>query len=157
MTLLEGLLRETIYIDFGEEIIYGTDCVPINNTIKHFNTVTFSLMSTRALDLIADRIRSRKGLKVMYNYDMPIDECNMNGWYNFYIGVNDAFGSDVDSQIDFVVVSEEAPDNEESYSIDLTRSEQNALYDLLNEQCIKYIGKTFQDLLAESARASAAE
>ena len=56
------------------------------------------------------------------------------------------------SCIEFVVVNSDSPDNEESYTIDLTEEEQEFMYARLDAQCRKYLGKTCEELLAESHR-----
>ena len=40
MTLLEGILKDNIYVDFGTEVLYGTDQVYLDHAC-HFATVLF--------------------------------------------------------------------------------------------------------------------
>ena len=93
-----------------------------------FATVEFQLMATSGLSQIADRIRKDAGFRPMHPMDEYTDEtCDNEGFYDFYIGLNDAGEIKVDSCIEFVVVNSDSPDNEEHYSIDLNESEQEAV------------------------------
>lgn len=159
MNLLEGLVNELIYIDFGGTMVYGTNIAPTRDfTIQKYTTLTFPLMSTRALNLIADRIRVRQNHKVIYMHDMPIDECDVNGSYQFFITIDNAY--DVvhcEPSVDFTVCSEDADDNNHTYHIDLCGYERSIVFKCLDQQCIKYLGKTCKELLEKSDHASVAE
>jgi hypothetical protein len=61
MNLLEGFVRDEIYIDFGAELMYGDDQCYIDYPCR-FPTVGFQLMATNGLSQIADRIRRMPGL-----------------------------------------------------------------------------------------------
>ena len=75
------------------------------------------LLSTRGLNHLADVIRGQEQLP-------PLKECG-NGWYNFYINFNDAAPSgeadsgrhSVTASLNFITVSENAPDNGRAYEI----------------------------------------
>ncbi len=159
MNLLEGLVNELIYVDFGGTMVYGTNIIPNTDfTIQKYTTLTFPLMSTRALNLIADRIRVRQKHKVIYMHDMPIDECDVNGSYQFFITINNVLGkTNCESSIDFIVCSEDADDNNQTYHIGLSVYEKSVVIACLDQQCIKYLGKTCKELLAKSDHASVAE
>ena len=80
------------------------------------------------------------------------ETCDQNGWYDFYYGVNDLPDVRGDTCIEFIVVSDGAEDNGEIYSIDLSQEERLAMYNRMDEQCRKYLGKSCMDLLAEDRR-----
>ena len=58
----------------------------------------------------------------------------------------------MDTCIEFVVVNSDSEDNEELYTIDLTKDEQAAIYSRLDEQCRKYLDKGCKELLAEARK-----
>ena len=153
MTLLEGFVRDEIFIDFGADVLYGSDQCNVSFPCR-FPTVTFQLMATNGLGQIADRIRKDLGFAPMHPMDEYTDDtCDNDGWYDFYVGINGYAENHMDSCIEFVVVNSNSLDCEERYSIDLTtEEEQDAVFKHLNEQCQKYLGKDCLDLLAEAQR-----
>lgn len=149
MTLIEGFVRDEIFIDFGVDILYGSDQCYINYPCR-FPTVGFQLMATNGLSQIADRIRKDMGVKPMHPMDEFTDDtCDNDGWYDFYVGINGYAQNHMDSCIEFVVVNSESDDNEQRYTIDLTTEEQEVIYARLDEQCRRYLGKGCEELLAE--------
>ncbi len=62
MTLIEGFVRDALFIDFGADVLYGDDQAYIDYPCR-FPTVGFQLMATNGLVQIADRIRKDKGFK----------------------------------------------------------------------------------------------
>ena len=152
MNLLEGFVHEQIYVDFGLEPFYSSDQTNVSYPCR-FATVSLQLMATNGLALIADRIRKNLGFAPMHPMDEYTEDfCDNDGWYDFYIGLNDYGENKIDSAIEFVVVNSDSPDNEEIYTIDLTEAEQEVLYNRLDEQCRKYLGKSCEDLLAEARK-----
>ena len=153
MTLLEGFVRDEIFIDFGADVLYGSDQCNVSFPCR-FPTVTFQLMATNGLSQIADRIRKDLGFAPMHPMDEYTDDtCDNDGWYDFYVGINGYAENHMDSCIEFVVVNSNSLDCEERCSIDLTtEEEQDAVFKHLNEQCQKYLGKDCLDLLAEAQR-----
>ena len=152
MTLFEGFVKDEVFIDFGADVLYGSDQCYVNYPCQ-FPTVGFQLMATSGLAQIADRIRKEQGFKPMHPMDEYTDEtCDQNGWYDFFIGLNDWSNSKVDSCIDVIVVNSDSPDNEECYTIDLDGKEQEYVYARLDEQCRKYLGKSCEELLAEARK-----
>ena len=152
MTLTEGFLKEHMYIDRDAEVLYGSDQAYLDYPIR-FPTVTFELMSTEALAQIADRIRAKEGYAPMHPMEgWTEDNCDQEGWYSFYIGLNEFSSTRLDACIEFTVVNSLSPDNEELYTIDLNDYEQGLVYDQLDEQCRKYLGKSCADLLAEAKK-----
>ena len=140
MNLLEAFIRDEIFIDFGADVLYGSDQCNVSFPCR-FPTVTFQLMATNGLSQIADRIRKDLGFAPMHPMDEYTDDtCDNDGWYDFYVGINGYAENHMDSCIEFVVV-------------DLTtEEEQDAVFKHLNEQCQKYLGKDCLDLLAEAQR-----
>ena len=152
MNLLEGFVRDEIYIDFGAEVMYGDDQCYIDYPCR-FPTVGFQLMATNGLSQIADRIRKDAGFKPMHAMDEYMDDtCDNEGWYDFYVGINGFADNHMDSCIEFVVVNADSEDNEELYTIDLNGDEQAAVYARLDEQCRRYLGQSCEELLAEAKK-----
>ena len=150
MSLIERFLQDEMFIDFSAEILYGDDQMDLDYPCR-FATVGFQLMATGGLCQIADRIRKDAGFKPMHPMDEFTDEtCDQNGWYDFYVGLNDWDRTKTDSCIEVVVVNSDSPDNEEMYTIDLDGREQEAVYARLDEQCRKYLGKSCEELLIEA-------
>ena len=152
MTLLEGFVKDEVFIDFGADVLYGSDQCNVSFPCR-FPTVEFQLMATNGLSQIADRIRKDLGFAPMHPMDEYTDDtCDNDGWYDFYVGINGYAENHMDSCIEFVVVNSNSPDDEERYSIDLTEEEQNAVFKCLDAQCPKYLEKTCLDLLAEARK-----
>jgi len=152
MNLLEGFVRDEIYIDFGAELMYGDDQCYIDYPCR-FPTVGFQLMTTNGHSQIADRIRKDAGFKPMNAMDKYTDDtCDNEGWYDFYVGINGFADNHMDSCIEFVVVNADSEDNEELYTIDLNGDEQAAVYARLDEQCRRYLGQSCEELLAEAKK-----
>ena len=152
MNLTEGFVENSIFIDFGSEVNYGSDQVYVDYPCR-FATVGFQLMSTEGLAEVADRIRMAEGYKPMHACGEYGDaDCDQEGWYDFYIGINDLAVTRMDTCIEFVVVNSESGDNEELYTIDLNDYEQACVYDQLDKQCRKYLGKSCGELLAEAGK-----
>ena len=144
MTLTEGFLSGNVFIDLAGDIMYGSSQVNLNYPLR-FATVGFQLVSTELLAEIADRIRIEAGYAPMH----PVDEFREE---DCDIDINEYSPGRVGSCIEFVVVNSDSPDSEDSYTIDLTEEEQEFMYARLDAQCRKYLGKTCEELLAESHR-----
>jgi len=150
MTLIEGFVRDQVFIDFAAEVMYGDEQCGLDYPCR-FPTVGFELMATNGLVQIADRIRKDAGFKPMHALDEFTDDtCDNAGWYDFYVGLNGFADNHMDTCIEFYVVNSDSEDNEELYTIDLTADEQTAVYARLDEQCRKYLGKSCEDLLKEA-------
>ena len=112
MTLIEGFVRDEIFVDFGSEIMYGSDQQNVNYPSR-FPTVAFQLIATHGLSQIADRIRKDAGFKPMHPMDeFNDDTCDNEGWYDFYVGINGFTHNHMDSCIEFYVVNADSEDNE---------------------------------------------
>ena len=155
MTLTEKFIADAIQLDSGAEVIYGSD--QINDTYPcRFATVEFQLMATDALVEVADRIRMEKGYLPMHPRDGRTDDVDNDGFYDFYIGISRLPGENqpvkLDSSISFVVVNSDSDDNEDMYTIDLTASEAEYVYEILNRQGRRYHGKDCETLMAEAEK-----
>lgn len=143
-------IGDAIKIDFNSEIMYGDDQAFVTYPCR-FATVGVVLYGTDDLYQIADSMRKERGYLPMFWYggDEPYDQ---TGWYNFYIGINDYSEMKVDSCIEFVVDGSIADDEGNMYHIELTQDEQASVYKALDKQCREHIGKSCEDLLAESRK-----
>ena len=90
------------------------------------------------------------GYKLSEGPVLYYENSDLTGWYEFTIGINGFTPTHLDSVISFIEVGDNHPDSEVAYTIDLTEEEQKAVYDCLNEQCRKYLGKGCEDLLGEA-------
>ena len=151
MTLTEGLIRDQIFLD-GEDYMLGSDQLYVDYPCR-FATVTFQLVATFLLSEIADRIRVDEGYKPMHAMDGFTDEtCDNEGWYDFWISIEDYGATKVAPCIDFVVVNSDSLDNEETYSIDLTEEEQKLMYERLDGLCRQNYEKSCEELLQEARK-----
>ena len=155
MTLTEKFIADAIQLDSGAEVMYGSDQMCDTYPVR-FATVEVQLMATDALVEVADRIRMEKGYLPMHPRDGRTDDVDNDGWYDFYIGISRLPGDNqkcqLDSSISFVVVNSDSDDNEDMYTIDLTASEAEYVYEILNRQCRRYHGKDCETLMAEAER-----
>ena len=141
MTLTEGLIRNQIFLD-GEDYSLGSDQVYVDYPCR-FATVTFRLAA----------IRVEQGFKPMHAMDGYTDDtCDNEGWYDFWISIEDYGATKVAPCIDFVVVNSDSMDNEEMYSIDLTEEEQKLMYERLDGLCRQYFEKSCDELLCEARK-----
>ena len=155
MTLTEKFITDAIQLDSGAEVMYDSDQI-YDTCPCHFPTVEFQLTATDALVEVADRIRMEKGSLPMQPRDGRTDDVDNDGWYDFYVGISKLPGDhqhcQLDNSISFVVVNSDSDDNEDMYAIDLTESEKECVYEILNRQCRRYHGKDCAALLAESEK-----
>ena len=148
MKITKENVGEIVSINFNEEIIYGEDEACINTDVPmKFATVNFQLWSTGELVRLADKMRKEKGFLPMFDAS---GEYDCDGWYDFYIDINEISVAKLDSCIMFVVGGSEQADNEEVYYIPLTVEEQFIVYAELDRQCEYFIEKSCDELLAES-------
>ena len=154
MTLTENFISDAIHIDFGGEILYGSDEVFDAHPVR-FATVEFILKATDVLVEIADRIRFDKGYPPVYPRADGMDY-DADGFYNFYIGISRLPGDGqecrADKCISFVVVNSDSSDNEDMYEIELSESDQQIVLAALDGQCRRHLGKSCADLLAEAEK-----
>lgn len=150
MTMFEAVLKESVFIDFELDPLFGSDQMDVDYPHR-FATVEFKLANTSVLSSLADRIRKDMGFAPMALMDEYTDEtCDTDGWYDFYYGIN-ALGAGIgDNCIAFIVVNSDSPDNEETYMIDLSDDERSAMYQRMDEQCREHLGKGCRELLTEA-------
>ena len=144
-------LTAAIHIDTEAEYMLGDDQAYNSYPIR-FPTVEFQLVATLGLSQAADAMRKAKGFLPMLE-----DGGDMEGWYDFYIGLNGYTETKVDTSIMFVVMNSDSPDNEDFYTIDLSEAEQRAIYNILDDQCRRYYEKSCADLLEEARLAMEAD
>ena len=141
---------DQILIDFNVEVMYGEDQTDVHFPAS-FPTVIFSLRDTDALVSLADKIRTSGGGKPLYPMEgYPEESCDQNGWYNFYISINDTPSCPVDTYISAYVDSPDCADDGYEYAISIPEADMSALYESLDNQCRKHLGKSCADLLAEA-------
>lgn len=143
--MIEHIIRHAIAVDFAAEYLLGSDQVCESYPVR-FPTVGLELIATDTLNGIADQIRRKYGFQPMFTDDAQ----DLNGWYNFYIGLNGYFRHKVDNCITFTVVNSDSPDNEQSYTIPLTVEERDLVFHEIDMECRKHLGKSADDLLAEA-------
>ena len=148
--MIERILQDHVFIDFSADYIYGDEQIDVTYPAR-FATVGFQLMSTNLLASLVDRIRKEEGYTPFY----PVDEyteamCDHDGWYDFYIGLNAWNETRMDSCIEAVVCNSHSADEGQRYTIDLSHEEQIAMFNRLDEQCRKHLGKSCDELLAEA-------
>ena len=141
MTLLETMIKDGISIDFSEDPVFGTDEVYESYPCP-VATVTFSLMDT---DI--------EGYRPLYPVDGYTEEmCVSEGFYGFTLEINQYTNTHVSSCILFSLESSSLPDEDLLYFIDLSEEEQIAIYERLDEQCRKYLGRSCEDLLKDAEK-----
>jgi len=144
-------LAAAIHIDTEADYMSGDDQAYNSYPIR-FPTVEFQLVATLGLSQAADAVRKAKGFLPMLE-----DGGDTEGWYDFYIGLNGFTDTNLDTSIMFVVVNSDSPDNEDCYTIDLSESEQRAIYGILDAQCRRYYEKSCAALLEEARLAMEAD
>ncbi len=152
MGMFERIVKEHVFIDFGSEVLYGDDRALLDRPVC-FATVGFQLVGTALLEELIDRIRKDAGFTPFHPMDEYTEElCDQEGWYDFYIGLNNYDETKLDPFIEAVVCNSNAADDGVSYYIDLTPDEQNIIYEEINEQCRTHLGKSCDELLAEARK-----
>ena len=144
-------LKAAIHIDTEAEYMLGDDQA-YNSYPVWFPTVELQLVATLELSQVADEMRKARGFLPMLE-----DGGDAEGWYDFYIGLNGYTDTRLDTDILFVVINSDSPDNEDCYTIDLSEDEQRIIYNLLDSQCRRYYEKSCAELLEEASRAMAAD
>lgn len=149
--MFDMILRDHIFIDFGADYQFSDEQINLTYPTR-FPVVRFQLMATSLLVSLIDRMRKDSGFTPFY----PVDEytesmCDKEGWYDFYIGLNGWSDSKVDCCIEAVVCNSSSADEGELYTLYLTHDEQTILYNRLDEQCRKHLGKSCEELLMEAS------
>lgn len=142
LELTKEQVKDAIFVDTGAEVLYGQDqefiCYP-----HVFATVTIELCASDMLVEIADDIRRAEGFTPLR------DSCD--GWYNMYIGINDATKTKVDNSISFLPVYD-GEDSEHVYSIPLSEEVQVETFKVLDEQLKQAFGKGCDEMLEEARK-----
>ena len=134
------ITAKDIFINMNDSgFLYGHDQM-YNTYPVVFATVTFTLAATDNLYQMADEVVRQENDG--YYTDEEIDDM----CYDFYISVNDLPDCKIDNAI---TVFDEGGG---MYVIDLTEEERNMIYEVINQQCLDIIGKSCDDLLAESRK-----
>ena len=134
------ITAKDIWVDMTDgEIFYGHDQM-YNTYPVVFPTVTFTLTATDRLYELADKAVREQ------NDDYYTDEEIENLCYFFNISINDLPDCKIDNCI--TVFDEGGAE----YIIDLTEEERNIVYEVINQQCLDIIGKSCDELLAESRK-----
>ena len=143
---------DKIKIDFDSALMYGEDQMDICYPVR-FPTVTFPLHVSDTLVSLADKIRTSGGGKPLYPMEgYPEEACDQNGWYNFYISINDLPSCPVDTCISAYVDGSDCADDGCEYAIPIPEADMSALYESLDNQCRKHLGKSCADLLTEARK-----
>ena len=146
------LRGKDIIVDFDSEIMYGSDQCYMSRPYR-FPTVGFQLKATEVLIRIADSIREDAGFTPVHPVNAITGKLRVtHGFYDFYVGINGFTDNHMDNCIEFIVIDEDSEDDEEKYIIDLTTEEQNIVYNSLNKQCRKHLGKGCEDLLVKAKK-----
>ena len=146
-TFLDRVLADSIFVDFAEEPIFGVDSVFICKKNHRFGTVTIKLMNTDTMVSIFDGIRMEAGMKPMHPHGEYTEEmCDRNGWYELTFTM-DTWNEGASGFIECIVQSEDEPDHEELYTLELTIEEGRKIVEVINGQFEKYKGYNCQHLL----------
>ena len=152
MGMLEAILKDHVFIDFDVEVLFGSDQVYVDYPCR-FATVEFQLTDTNLLSGIVDRIRKEQGFIPFHPIDEYTDEmCDQEGWYEFFIQLNDLDLTRVGTCIEAVVCNSRSADEGELYTIDLSPEEQGFLFNCLDRQCREHLGKGCEDLLIQARK-----
>lgn len=153
MTLTEAFVKNSIFVDFGSSINYNYDQSYVYYPCV-FPTVDFTLMDEKGLEQIADRIRKEAGFRPLYTMDEFTEEtCDKEAYYTFFVSLNGFTDSHIDTCIEFAAFETDSSDCDYLYQIDLTEEEQALVYARLDEQFREHLGKSCEELLAESREA----
>jgi len=137
-----------IYIDTGSEQFYGVgDAFP-----EKYAIVNLQLFSTDALMEVVDSIREEKGFLPMLPTEKHSEDYDEDGWYDFYLDVNDYDNLRIADHIDAIVDNGCSEDDFACYRIELSDDVRAALYKHLNEQAKRACGMTLDEMLAEAHR-----
>ena len=141
-------LRKSIYLGDGEPL-YGEDQAYVSYPVT-FPTVNLSLSATTELIKIVDAMREEQGFLPMLPTEKHPEDYDMEGWYDFYIGLNCYSVDHVDNRIEAVVCNSDSEDNEEMYYIDLTDKARFCLAIRLNEEIKRNYDMGLMDMLHEA-------
>ena len=135
-----------IFLDNGCEPFYGVGyAFP-----KKFATVNIQLSTTDAMTEVVDAIRKEKGFLPMLPTEKHQTDYDMDGWYDFYLDINDYDVLRVSDHIDAVVDNGNGEDDFTCYTIELSDAVRAVLYKHLNEQAKRVCGMSLDEMLVEA-------
>ena len=146
-----AFVESSIYLDRNSEPLYGEDQAYISKPTR-FATVSFYLESSDGLTALADAVREEAGFLPMLPTEKHQADYDMDGWYDFYIGINGYVYDRLDSCIDIYVVSEYADDNEAHYTLDIPDDAREMIFRRLDAQAKAAYGMSCEELLAEAEK-----
>ena len=141
-------LRKAIFLG-GEEPLYGEDAAYVDYPVA-FPTVNLYLSATTELIKIVDAMREERGFLPMLPTEKHKDDYDMEGWYDFYIGLNGYSVDHVDNAIEAIVCNSDSEDNEEMYAIELSDKARFCLAIRLNEEIKRNYDMSLMDMLHEA-------
>ena len=116
----------------ASDVKYGSTQIVSSSSVL-FPTVTFRLKLTPELERIAEKV------------DKSADGSQE---YVFYVSINNYTKSKTDNCLRLVVYQDDG--DEDLYLIELKDSAKGALYERLDDQCRKKLGKSCEKLLKEA-------
>ncbi len=143
-------VNRSIYVDRYSEVFYGADQVFIRYPAR-FATVTFCLESSDGLIELADAERVKAGyMPFIPTEQHPEEVCDMEGWYDFYISIDNYADDHMESCIEAVVCNSYQDDNEQMYYIEIPDEARSLLFNRLDEQARECYGMSCLEMLEES-------
>lgn len=124
-------------IDLGSDYEPNYDVATIEG-IGRVATVDYDLAITDNLIKLADEIRVAKGYEPLWN------NWNSDGWYNFYVWVEDVDGGRLHSSI-YCTANNTPDDDYAEYYIDFTEEEAKWIYEAL-DNAIRYWSNDYETI-----------
>ena len=124
-------------IDLGSDYEPNYDVATIEG-IGRVATVDYDLVITDNLIKLADEIRVAKGYEPLWN------NWNSDGWYSFYVWVEDVDGGRLHSSI-YCTANNTTDDDYAEYYIDYTEEEAKWIYEAL-DNAIRYWSNDYETI-----------
>lgn len=131
-TLYINIMPENIMFDYG---IRDVDNVP-----TPYLLTTIRLKSNCFIGQIADDVRKKE----VFHFDPEEESTDCE--YEYYLQFTD---HNMDNYITLYVKNSNFEDNDEKYKIKMTESNRGYIRQVINQQCIKYFGKSIDTLIEE--------
>ena len=148
MTHSREFWKKAFETDLTEEITFGKDQSFVNYP-REFATVNFVIIWSCELDEIMDKMRFEEhGYLPLWGYDGYDGEID-EGYYKYYISINDIDGGKLDNAI-MCVVRSTAEDDGEAYYIDIDEEDQKTILSLIDEELKTCSATSIAELLKES-------
>lgn len=142
-------VNHSIILDAGSEPTYTSGQAFVSYPVV-FPAVSFYLCQTDGLTRLADAIREEKGFLPMLPTEKHSADYDMDGWYDFYIGINDYTENKIDNCIEFVVDTPNSEDDGHLYTIELDADEQKLLYNRLDKLSKECFGMNCREMLDDA-------